>query len=58
MVIGKYGYLFYLGKSVIKNSIMLPIEIVLMILVLGLLVPIISRFGLIPKQPKKIISVI
>lgn len=58
MIIGKYGYLFYLGKSVIKNSIMLPIEIVLMILVLGLLIPIISRFGLIPKPSKKVISVI
>ena len=59
MIIGKYGYLFSTWEeSAVKNSIMLPIEIVLMILVLGLLIPIISRFGLIPKQPQKVISVI
>ena len=51
------GYWYYLGNSIIKNSIMLPIEIALLVLVLGLLVPIISRFGLIPKPSKKIIPI-
>ncbi len=52
-----HGYVFYLAKSVVKNSIMLPIEIVLMVLVLTILVPVISRFGLVPKPLKKFLPV-
>lgn len=52
------AYLFYLGKSAIKNSIMLPIEILLMVLVLGLLMPVMAQLGLIPKLAKKLIPVI
>lgn len=57
-VIGKYGYVFYLAKSAIKNSIMLPIEIALMVAVLAILVPVISRLGLMPKPLKKFLPVL
>lgn len=56
-IIGKHGYIFYLAKSAVKNSIMLPIEIALMITVLAILVPVISRFGLVPKPLKKFLPV-
>lgn len=57
-ITGKYGYVFYLAKSAVKNSIMLPIEIVLIVLVLAVLVPVISRFGLVPKPAKKFLPVL
>ena len=49
------GYLYYLAKSVIKNSVLLPVEVVLMVVVLQAVIPLAVRAGLIPSAtPKKI----
>mgnify|MGYP004703054005 FL=1 len=47
------GYYYYLAKSIVKNAIMLPIEIVLLVLVLQLLVPIAARIPVISPQKTK-----
>ena len=51
MLYGK-GYFYYLAKSVIKNLVMLPIEILLLYFFLQLMIPILHRMRLTPKQPK------
>ena len=55
MLYGK-GYLYYLAKSIVKNAIMLPIEVVMMIVVLQAMVPLAVHSGLMPSvTPKKIV---
>ena len=44
------GYLFYAARSVIKNSLMLPIEIVLIVLVFNLVIPIVQKRGFIGRE--------
>ena len=50
MLYGK-GYFYYLAKSVVKNVVMLPVEIFLLYFFLQLMIPILIRMQLIPKQP-------
>jgi ECF transporter S component (folate family) len=50
MLYGK-GYFYYLAKSVVKNVVMLPVEIFLLYFFLQLMIPILTRMQLIPKQP-------
>ena len=45
------GYFYYLAKSVVKNVVMLPVEIFLLYFFLQLMIPILTRMQLIPKQP-------
>ena len=52
MLYGK-GYLYYLAKSIVKNVVMLPVEIVLLVLFLQVLLPILRQMRLIPAQPSK-----
>lgn len=52
MLFGK-GYLYYLLKSLIKNSLLLPIEVMLLAALFAMLVPVFSRFGLLPGHEKK-----
>ena len=52
MLMGK-GYLYYLGRSIIKNIVMIPIETILLILFLQLMLPITARAKLTPPQPEK-----
>lgn len=56
--IGKHGYIYYVAKSLIKNSIMYPIECAMIYLLLLALVPILVRFCLIPAQKRKIVAII
>lgn len=44
------GYIYYLGKSLVKNTIMLPVEVVIMVVFFGLLLPAIKSTGLIPPE--------
>ncbi len=54
MLYGK-GYYYFLVKSIAKNAILLPIEIILMIVVLQAMIPLAVRAGIIPAAtPKKI----
>ena len=58
VIIGKHGYLYYLTSSVIKNSIMLPIECIMLYLLFTALTPVLARMKLVPKPEKKYIPFI
>lgn len=47
------GYLYYFAKSAVKNTIMLPVEIIVLTLVLSILLPVLSRSGITPPQTDK-----
>ena len=47
------GYFYYLAKSVLKNTVMLPLEILLLVLFLQVMHPILSQMRICPKQPSK-----
>lgn len=51
------GYLYYLGKSVVKNLLLLPAEILLLVLLYQVLLPVLVRMKLIPAQPTKRIPI-
>lgn len=42
------GYLYYLFKSLVKNTILLPFEVILMAAIFAVLLPAFSRFKLLP----------
>ena len=49
------GYLYYLTKSLLKNTIMLPIEVAIMAVFFSLLLPALKKTGLLPvEQCKKV----
>lgn len=48
----KNGYLYYLVKSLIKNSLMLPLEVIALAALFAVLLPVFSRFGLLPGHDK------
>ena len=51
MLMGK-AYLYYAGKSILKNLFLLPFEVMLLCLLLGLLLPILTQLRLIPHQKR------
>ena len=44
------GYLYYLTASAIKNTLYLPLQIILLALLLRYLLPVLQQQGLVPKQ--------
>lgn len=52
MMFGK-GYIYYFAKSIIKNTLMLPIEVIMLVVLLQLLLPILMRLKLVPEQESK-----
>jgi ECF transporter S component (folate family) len=52
MLYGK-GYLYYLAKSLVKNSLLLPIEVMLLAALFAMLVPVFSRLGLLPHHDRQ-----
>lgn len=44
------GYLYYLVKSLIKNTLLLPLEVISLSALFALVIPVFSRFGLMGKQ--------
>ena len=44
------GYIYYFTQSIIKNSILLPIEVTILVLLFNLLIPVLERKNLIIKQ--------
>lgn len=52
MLYGK-GYLYYLVKSLIKNSLLLPLEVMALAAMFAVLVPVFSRFGLLLDHEKR-----
>lgn len=51
------GYIYYFAKGIVKNSIMLPIEVVILTIFFGVAIPAIKRYRMIPVQNNKIIPV-
>lgn len=47
------GYLYYMARSVVKNVVMLPVEILLLYLFFQVMLPILSQMRLAPAQPAK-----
>lgn len=47
------GYLYYLTTSLVKNTLLLPFEAILMALLFSMLIPVFSRFGLMPAHGEK-----
>lgn len=47
------GYLYYMVKSLIKNSMLLPLEVMTMAALFSVLVPTFSRLGLLPGHSRK-----
>lgn len=52
MLFGK-GYLYYLVKSLVKNTLLLPLEVMAMAALFAVLVPVFSRMGLLPGHEKR-----
>lgn len=46
------GYLYYLVKSITKNALLLVPEAICLFLFFNLMLPVMERAGIIPKQPK------
>jgi ECF transporter S component (folate family) len=44
------GYIYYLTNSVIKNTILLPIEVIVLVLIFNLMIPILEKRKLITPQ--------
>lgn len=57
MLFGK-GYYYFFVKSLVKNTIMLPIEVVMIVVLLRIFLPVLVRRGLMPEQKKKGISLV
>lgn len=57
ILIGK-GYLFFLANSLIKNTLMLPIEVFLLYAVLQILLPVLIRIGAVTEQHSNHIPII
>lgn len=53
-----HGYYYFFIKSLVKNAIMLPIEVVMLVALLQVFLPLLTRQGIIPKQKKKYIPLI
>lgn len=51
MLYGK-GYLYYLAKSLVKNSLLLPLEVMGLSALFAVLLPVFSRFGLLPRHDR------
>lgn len=57
MLYGK-GYYYFFIKSLIKNAIMLPVEVVMLTALLQIFLPVLPNKGIIPKQKSKYIPLI
>ena len=47
------GYLFYLGSSLVKNTLLLPIEVLIMAVFFALTIPPFAKMGLLPAHSEK-----
>lgn len=44
------GYIYYMTTSAVKNTVMLPIQTVMLVLLFAALIPVLHQMGLLPKQ--------
>ncbi|QAT40969.1 folate family ECF transporter S component [Clostridium sp. JN-9] len=52
------GYYYFFIKSLVKNAIMLPIEVFMLVTLLQIFLPILAYKGIVPKQKNKYIPLI
>lgn len=52
------GYYYYMAKSITKNILMLPIEVILLVMFFRVILPVVSKNGLALPQPSKKIPLI
>ena len=58
VIIYHKGYYFYLAKSVVKNSMLLPFEVLFLVLFVQAMLPILLRMKLIPQDTPQRITLI
>lgn len=52
------GYYYFFIKSIVKNAIMLPIEVFMLIALLQIFIPILAHEGIVPNQRSKYLPLI
>lgn len=52
-ILSSQGYLYYMTTSAIKNTIMLPVQTVMLVVLFGALLPILGRMGFLPGQSRR-----
>lgn len=52
------GFYYFFMKSFVKNTIMLPIEVIMLVSLLQIVLPVLANQGMIPKQKSKFIPLI
>lgn len=52
------GYYYYMAKSIIKNTLLLPLEVLMLILFMQIMLPVMGKHGLIPQLSQKRIPLI
>ena len=52
------GYYYFFIKSLVKNAVMLPIEVFMLVVLLQIFIPILAHEGIVPKQKSKYIPLI
>ena len=55
MLVGN-AYVYYLGKSIVKNALLLPLETLLMALMFRALYPLLRRYGVAVRQKNRLID--
>ena len=50
------AYVYYLAKSIVKNTILLPVEIVMLTLLFGALMPMLKKYGVTLQKNKRFID--
>ena len=52
------GYLYYMTNSMIKNTLMLPVQTLMLVVLFGALVPVLYRMGALPNQAERRLALI
>ena len=52
------GYIYYMTNSMIKNTLMLPVQTLMLVVLFGALVPVLCRMGALPNQAERRLALI
>ena len=52
------GYIYYMTNSMIKNTLMLPVQTLMLVVLFGALVPVLYRMGALPNQDERRLALI
>ncbi|MDD6160306.1 MAG: folate family ECF transporter S component [Oscillospiraceae bacterium] len=48
------GYIYYMTKSAMKNLVMLPVQIIMLVVLFGALLPVLHKMGFLPNQAERL----